>query len=368
LNQDDFHRLISGRTRGPGAAIGRFCLCGLGKGYGAAIAIRNLAYSQGIVKSHKVDAAVFSIGNITAGGTGKTPLVMWLYNYITQNSKLKTQNCRCAILTRGYKSIQNSKLKTQNYSDEPAILEQGCPEAEVIVKADRLAGAVEAVEKYNARAVILDDGFQHRRLARDIDIVTIDATRPFGYRKLLPAGLLREPVTALRRADVIVITRCDQVSENKLNDLEEKLRKISPDVLIARSVHWPVSAKCEDGTEIGIGQLKGRKIFAFCGIGNPQAFFKTVEGLGSELVGSKIYNDHHHYCDNDKTEILEQAAQLGADLILTTQKDRTKIGPETVPKKNIPLAYLAIELKFTAGEDKLKQLIEETLAGKIPAR
>ncbi len=368
MNQDDFHRLISGRTRGVAAAIARFCLGGLGKGYGAAIALRNSAYSKGLLKSHKVDAAVFSIGNITAGGTGKTPLVVWLYNYITQNSKLKTQNYRCAILTRGYKSIQDQRDKTQDHKDEVAILRAGCPGAEVIVKADRLAGAGEAIEKHSASVIILDDGFQHRRLARDIDIVTIDATRPFGYRKLLPAGLLREGLGGLSRADAVVITRCDQADEGQLNRLEQELAQINPDMIIARSVHLPVSAKCEDGTEIGTGQLKGRKTFAFCGTGNPEAFFKTVKGLGSELVGSKVYNDHHHYCDNDKTEILEQAAQLGADLILTTQKDRTKIGQEVATKTNIPLAYLAIELKFIAGEAGLKQLIEDVLAGKISAK
>jgi len=365
LNQEGYRKLISGASSGLAVALLR-CLLGIAAWFYSIVSgLRNFFYSSGWLKTYSANAIVFSIGNITVGGTGKTPLVIWLCNSLRQG------NIRCAILTRGYKATQNSKLKTQNYSDEPAILTESCPEAKVIVNPDRVAGAAVAVDKFSAKVLIMDDGFQHRRLGRDLDIVTIDAMCPFGYDKIFPAGLLREPIAALKRADAVVVTRCDQQSEAELGQLEEKLREVNPDMIIARSLHAPVCAKSLERKEISIEELKGKKIFAFCGIGNPNAFLNTIRGFGANLVGSKIYNDHHHYTDDCLADIYEQAGRLGADLILTTQKDWTKIIADCqssiVNCLDILWAYLVIELKFIAGEDKLKQLIESVLAGKIPS-
>ena len=358
MSQQCFHKLISGQPRCFGIVLLRFFLGAAAKLYTAVILLRNLAYSKGWLKVHTAGVPVISIGNITAGGTGKTPLVIWLVKQITENSKLKTQNCGCAILIRGYKA-------TQNYSDEAAILAETCPQAKVIINPDRVAGANEAVDKIGAKILIMDDGFQHRRLARNLDIVTIDATCPFGYDKMLPAGLLREPVVALKRADAIVITRCNQAGEDELAELEKKLQLVNPDAIIARSMHRPVYAKSIDGGQISIDELKDKRVLAFCGIGNPQAFFNTVNGLGCDTVGSETYDDHYRYTDDCLADIYEQAGHLKADLILTTQKDWTKITQLAPVKKDIPLAYLAIELKFISGEDKITQLIEDALAGKI---
>jgi len=374
LNQEDYRKLISGQTRGFGASCLRFFLGAAAKLYTVVILLRNLAYAKKWLKVHTAGAAVISVGNITAGGTGKTPLVIWLVKQITENLKLKTQNCGCAILTRGYKA-------TQNYSDEPAILAETCPHAKVIVNPDRVAGANEAVNKIGAKILIMDDGFQHRRLARDLDIVTIDATCPFGYGKMLPAGLLREPVVALKRADAVVITRCNQAGEDELAELEKKLRIFNPDMVVARSIHKPICAKSIDAGQISIDELKDKRVLAFCGIGNPQAFFNTVNGLGCDTVGSEAYDDHYRYTDDCLADIYEQAGHLKADLMLTTQKDWTKITQLAQVKaysaiaamaakagKDIPLAYLAIELKFISGEDKITQLIENALAGKISGK
>ena len=202
-------------------------------------------------------------------------------------------------------------------------------------------------------------------MGRDIDIVTIDATQPFGYDKIFPAGLLREPVASLKRADIVVITRSDQIPENELDKLEKKLQAINPNMLIAQSIHAPVSVQTTDGKQIGLNQLRGRKIFAFCGIGNPEAFFNTIKALGAELVSSKIYNDHYHYTNACLADIYEQAEHLGADLVLTTQKDWTKIRGLVSNKKEIPFGYLVIELRFMTGEEKLTELIKDTIARKI---
>ncbi len=366
MNQEGYHRLISGQSSGLFAALLRFLLGVAARGYEIVIRLRNFSYSKGWLKIHRANAPVISIGNITTGGTGKTPLVIWLCKKLTQNLKLKTKNYKCAILTRGYKVTQNLKLKTQNYTDEPAILIESCPEAKVIVNPDRVAGAAEAVNKFGAKTLVMDDGFQHRRLGRDLDIVTIDATRPFGYGRMLPAGLLREPLIALKRANAVVITRCDQTTEAKLTQIEEKLQQVNPNMIIARSIHAAVCVKSTNDKEISLEELKDKKIFAFCGIGNPEAFLNTIKALGPELVGSKVYNDHHHYTDDCLADICRQAAHLKADLILTTQKDWTKITRLPPAKKDIPLAYLAIEIKFLAGQDKLRDLIEDALASRIP--
>jgi tetraacyldisaccharide 4'-kinase len=396
LNEQIYCKLISGQSSGFGASILRFLLGIAAIGYSFVVRLRNFLYSKGWLKVHHVDVAVICVGNITVGGTGKTPLVVWLCNLIAQNPKLKTQNCKCAILTRGYKARAQ---ENRDFKDEIAILAESCPEAEVIVNPDRVAGAAEAIDKYAAKVLIMDDGFQHRRLARDLDIAAIDATQPFGYGKMLPDGLLREPVSSLNRAGAVVITRCDQVTEAQLSELEQKLRAINPDMIIAKSIHAAVSIKYPEPSVIlaqagiqkdgeamdsclrrarsvldtrndNIEQLKGKKIFAFCGIGNPDAFLNTIKNLGAELAGSKIYDDHYHYTDDCLTEISEQAEELGADLILTTQKDWTKVisNPEfqiSESKSPLPFAYLAIEIKFLAGEDKLTALIKDTLAGKI---
>jgi tetraacyldisaccharide 4'-kinase len=361
LNQEAYRKLINGQSRGLGAVIGRFFLRVVSWGYAAAIALRNFLYSKKWLKTHRANAVVISIGNVTAGGTGKTPLVIWMYRF------LQNKNVPCAILTRGYKATQDPRPKTQDQIDEPGILTESCPQAKVIVNPDRVEAAAEAVNKFGAKVLIMDDGFQHRRLARDLDIVTIDATLPFGYGKMLPAGLLREPVTSLKRADVAVLTRCDQISDFELGRIENKLRIINSDMIIAKSIHAPVCAKSISNKKISLEELKNKKIFAFCGIGNPDAFLHTVKKLGVILVGSKVYNDHHHYTDICLAEICEQARNLKTDLILTTEKDWTKIASLNADKRAVPFAYLAIELKFLTGEDKLKQLIEDSLAGKIPS-
>lgn len=378
MNQESYRKLISGQKAGLVSALLRSLLGIASAGYLIAARLRNFLYSKGWLKAHRVNAVVLSVGNITVGGTGKTPLVIWLYKQIISDSRFQISNSQCAILTRGYKALKDTRLKTQDsrgktqdYRDEPAILIEKCPEVKVIVNPDRVWGAVEAINKFGAKVLIMDDGFQHRRLVRDLDIVAIDATRPFGYGKILPAGLLREPVSSLKRADAVVITRCDQNNDTELSEIEKKLLRINPKMIIARSIHAPAYVKSTDNKEISLEHIKVKKIFAFCGVGNPDAFLNTIKQLGANLVGSKVYNDHHHYTNDCLADIYKQAGALKADLILTTQKDWTKIISDfrfqiSDFESSLPLAYIGIEIKFLAGEDKLRGLIEKTLAGKIP--
>jgi tetraacyldisaccharide 4'-kinase len=366
LNQEAYRKLISGKNSGLFASVARLLLNIIAAFYGMGVCLRNWLFDGGQAKSYAVTTAglvtsdraqvtvpVISVGNITVGGTGKTPLVIWLCNL------LREQNVNCAILTRGYKAATGK-------NDEPGMLVKNCPGTAVVVNPDRLAGAIEAVKKHRAQALIMDDGFQHRRLHRDIDIVTIDAMLPFGYGKMLPAGLLREPVSALKRAQATIITRCDLVSRNNLAELTATISRINPNLIVAQTIHSPVCAKSSK-RQIPLEELKDKKVYVFCGIANPDAFFATVGLVGANIAGSKVYDDHHSYTAGDVEGIYRDAAQSEAEMILTTEKDYNKIGLPDSPTV-LELAYLAVKLQFVDGADRIRELIERSLSGKIPRK
>jgi tetraacyldisaccharide 4'-kinase len=322
--------------------------------YSTIVRLRNRLYSSGLLRIHQAGVPVICVGNLTTGGTGKTPLVVWLCRLV------RKKGLACAILTRGYRT-QKGEL-----SDEPALLAAQCPDVPVVVNPDRVAGAAQAIGRHGARVLVMDDGFQHRRLARDLDIIAADATSPFGYGRVLPAGLLREPASGLRRAHAVVLTRCDQVPEETLSRIEDEIRRINRNLVIARSIHAPIAVRTAAGREVPPGQIRGKQVFAFCGIGNPQAFFRTIERLGASIAGSRAFDDHYRYTPEDLAAIQNQARALQATLVLTTQKDWTKITQPASLKETPPLAYLAIDLQITAGEESLTALIDRILGGRIP--
>jgi tetraacyldisaccharide 4'-kinase len=329
------------------------------RSYGLVIAFRNFLYDRGLLKAHRVSAPVISVGNITAGGTGKTPLVIWLCRLLGE------ETVPTAILTRGYKTAQNAQAKTKDFVDEAAILAAKCPHAAIVINPDRVTGAAEALKNVGPKVLVMDDGFQHRRLARDLDIVTIDATCPFGHGRLLPAGLLREPAGSLKRAHAVVITRCDQIEDADLQQLTEQLNKENPKMMIATSAHQPVCARTAQGNELKLDELRGSKVFAFCGIGNPEAFLGTCGELGLDVVGSRTYNDHHHYDPSDIADICGHAKRLDTELVLTTEKDWTKISRVLGDAKEVTFACLVVEMKLLEGQEQLRGLIRDSLAGKI---
>jgi tetraacyldisaccharide 4'-kinase len=328
--------------------------------YVTVIRLRNVLYNIGLLRTHRVDKPVISVGNITAGGTGKTPLVIWLCRCLSQQKKT-------VVLTRGYKAGTNLEESSQTYDDEPRILANSCPGVEVVINPDRVEGARQAIIKFNAEVLVMDDGFQHRRLGRDLDIVTIDATKPFGYGRILPAGLLREPIYGLTRADAVVITRSDQVNEIQLKVIEKQIENNTKDTIIAKANHKVVAVRLANGKKIIPRSLKGKRVFAFCGIGNPHSFTKTIRDLGCEIVASKIYNDHYHYREEDINEIISHSNKIGVDLIITTEKDWTKIDSLEIvhSERASDIGYLKIELNFISGEEKIRGLIEKSLGIKI---
>ena len=348
LNQKAFRDILSGSDTGIGAqALGLLARL-VSVPYGLALRSRNFLYDQGLLASIAARIPVISVGNITTGGTGKTPLVIWLCRY------LEAKGIRSAILTRGYKTEQGY------LSDEPALLAKACPETAVVVDSNRLAGA-EKARRHGAKVLVLDDGFQHRRLKRDLNILTLDATCPFGYGRVLPAGLLREPASGVRRATLIVITRYDQVEPTAIEQLEERLARLAPGVPVIKATHHHTHAVTFGCKQLPLESLRGKRVFAFCGIGNPEAFFGHLSLNAMTVVGTQIFNDHHPYTLDDLKAVLKNARACGAEIILCTQKDWVKTALLEPERPEITLAYLAMELDFVEGQDTLKAAIDNLL-------
>jgi tetraacyldisaccharide 4'-kinase len=349
LNQIAYRNIISGQDQRPAAMVMRALLTCMALPYSIAVRIRNGLYQCGILRTHKVHIPVISIGNLTTGGTGKTPLVIWLCKYLCQ------RGLRCAVLTRGYKT------PVGELSDEPAVLAKNCPGVEVIVDPDRVHGANIAIARYGAEALVLDDGFQHRRLARNLNILAVDATCPFGYEKLLPAGLLREPLDELKRADAVVITRFDLADGEQILNLEKVIRQTAGQIPIARAIHHHTNAITLSGQTMPLEQLRQQKLFVFCGIGNPGAFVNCLAQDEMNIVGTKFFNDHHVYTLRDVRAIAAQARQCGANMAICTQKDWVKTAAFCKQADGMTFGSLVMELEFISNADIIQALVDKAI-------
>lgn len=301
-----------------------------------------LRLSQGYYRAfpsrvRKVNARVISIGNITWGGTGKTPLVAKLAHDLSGYGK------RVAILTRGYGG------------DEVAELKKKCPHVPILVGRDRVKTAREAVEKFNAEVVILDDGFQHLRLHRDLDVVTINATLPFGPGGLLPWGTMREPVEHLLRAQVFILTKSDIGSKN-LPWIRQKLLSIRPDALILEAVHKALFYRDPFRERwYSMPETKGKKVATLSGIADPFSFEKAVENTGAEIVFAARFDDHHRYTPKELENFLRQSADIGAQYVITTEKDFCRMGPllkELAGKFPSDFHWFVLEIEFQVNDEE----------------
>ncbi len=350
MNHDSYRKIVSGRDHRFGVGALRVLLGAAAVVYGAVMRLRNLLFTIGILRSRAVSVPVISVGNITTGGTGKTPLVIWLCNY------LREKGLHSSILTRGYKTHPDQ------IADEPALLAKACGDTDVIVNSNRIAGAKKAISVHQTQVLVLDDGFQHRKLKRDLDIVAIDATCPFGYGRVLPAGMLREPKSGLTRADAVIITRSDQVDAESMRQLERDIRQIAPTIPISKSIHKHTPAVTYQNAKLELEELSSKKIFAFCGIGNPNAFFRCLEQNDLSLAGTQTFDDHHAYTQEEMKQIFKRARSCGADTILCTQKDWVKSALLSPEDEGLVFAYLAMELDFIDGLDKMTVLIDNLFA------
>ena len=346
--EETFLRLIRGETRGLGAIAARAGLGFAGMGYRLAVAGRNLAFDRGWSAMQRVDVPVVSVGNLTLGGTGKTPMVEWVARWF------RTRGRRVAILSRGYG--QEGGL-----NDEGRVLEDNLPDVPHLQGRDRAALARIAVEELEAEALVLDDGFQHRRLARDLDVVLLDALDPFGLGRIFPRGLLREPVGSLRRAGLVVLSRADLVDDATRRAIRAEAERRAGAVRWAEARHAPLDLMREDeGESRPIAGLAGKRVAAFCGIGNPEGFRRTLAKLGVDLVGFRPFPDHHPYGRDDVASLVDWAREVKAELALTTQKDSVKLRAASLGP--VPLLALRIGLEFLEGAG----VVDEALAALMP--
>jgi tetraacyldisaccharide 4'-kinase len=338
-------------------------LAPLGALYGAITRARLMLYQTGALPVHKIGAPVISVGNLTTGGTGKTPLVERIAQAVAQHGR------RVCILTRGYGRANERErvvvsdgerilADAREGGDEPRLLaERLVGVAAVISDADRVEAARWATANLGSDAFILDDGFQHLRIARDLDIVTIDATNPWGGGHILPRGRLREPPGGLVRADLIVLTRADQAQDlSSLKKQAERLSRGRP-ILSARSRTSGarfLTADAGDFTDIGSLSVP---VAGFCAIGNPQSFFAHLGGDGHTLRYTHAFPDHHVYTQTDVDAIEREAQVRGAEALLTTAKDAVKLRHL---RFNLPCYALEVEMEFD-DESKLLDLIREVI-------
>ena len=315
MNKSGFRNLVSGHADGFVASGLRLALGVASLGYGLAIRIRNELYQRGWKSIQGAAVPVISVGNLTTGGTGKTPLVAMVC-HLLQESGL-----RPGFVSRGYGSVDGGA------NDEKLVLNLLCPNVPHAQDPDRVAAANSLTSSKCVDAIVMDDGFQHRRLQRDLDIVLIDATNPFGYGNLLPRGLLREPLSSLQRADIVMITRANLVGAQVLAEIERAIIDAAPQ-LVGHILHidfQPTFLRNPDGTRMSLSDEVTRPVYLMAGIGNPDAFQGTVIRAGMRVAGTSWFPDHHHYSSDDLNRVQQQAKASNEAMIVTTLKDLVKL-------------------------------------------
>ncbi len=337
--------IISGRRRGLFGAAARATLHAMSLPSCGLVNLRNWYYDT-IATVRWLDRPCISIGNITTGGTGKTPLVIWLAGELIQAGK------KVAIISRGYKGDAWG-------NDELELVSRACPKAICIANPDRVTAGYYAIEEHDVDVIILDDAFQHRRVDRDLNVLLLDSACPFGFGHVLPRGLLREPVRGLDRAHVIVMSHISSVSREQLADLKSLCTLHSPDTDIIGCEHRPSGLLDPDGRSEEISQLSGTAVLAFAGIGNPDGFVHTLTHLGAKPKRMIPFGDHHRYDLTDCRRITAAARSVGAEILVTTEKDMVKL-QRLEHDWPVPLRSLQIKIDFAGGGGKmLLALVDE---------
>lgn len=377
--KDYLYAIITGRTTGviPSLLIG--LLTPLSYIYAVLLKTRGWLYDCGLLKQKQLPCTVISVGNIVAGGTGKTPVVIWIAKY------LQDEGFQVGVLLRGYgREDRHSTLVVSDgkqiltslteSGDEAGMIARKLPDVPVVVGSDRYTTGIEVIQlwRHAEGVLILDDGFQRRQLARDLDILTIDSTQPFGTGKLLPAGTLREPKTALKRTDVLLLTRTDLAAES-IN-----FERFVQGGQIFESHHQPIrlyqlstgsdrSESSERYEECGLDLLAGQRILAVCGIGNPKAFAETLRQLEPETVELLAFPDHHRYSLADLNDISTRARDIGVNIVVTTEKDSQKLKAfvgttECSLPESVQFFVLEIELDIRTNPEDLKKRLQQVAA------
>ena len=305
--------------------------------YRGAVVVSQAGYRAVPLSIRKVPARVISIGNITWGGTGKTPLVVRLALELSGLGK------KVAVLTRGYGK------------DEVAELKKKLPDVPILVGRDRIKTAREAVRKFHSEIIILDDGFQHIRLHRDLDVIAINATAPFGPGGLIPQGTLREPLENLSRAHIFVLTKSNIGSKN-IHWIRQRLVSIKPDAVIFEAVHQPIQfMDFRRNRYVPLAAVKGKKAGVISAIGDPYSFEKTLENLGVEIHFAARFDDHHTFSESEFSDFLKRCREVGVKDIMTTEKDFYRMEPFFKRKgfRDIhTFNFLVLQIEFQVNDEE----------------
>ena len=363
-------RVISKETRGKRATLLRGFLKTLSWLFGSIVVSRLALYRHRIIRASTLGCQVISVGNITVGGTGKTPIVETFARSLQQKGR------KVAILSRGYKSRktplwekiirreerlprvvsdgQRLLLNSDLAGDEPYMLASNLPDVVVLVDKDRVKSGKYAIRKFGCDTLVLDDGFQYLSLQHRLDIVLVDYTNPFGYKHILPRGLLREPMRNLKRAGFIFITKCPP---DGAPELKARLRALNPHAEISECRHTPKYLQnlyTRKKTELG--ELNGKRIAAVSGIAVPAGFENGLRELGAEIVYSAQYADHHRYTQQELIETINRAVDAGAELIVTTEKDAVRF--PMLDRCDLPVIFLRVEIEMLTGADAFNDWID----------
>ena len=337
--------------------------------FGAAVAVRGFLYRTGVLRRHPLGIQVISIGNVTAGGTGKTPVTEIFARTLAEEGR------KVAILSRGYRRKEAPfwmRLFTQIVSkplvvsdgrrvlldaatggDEPYMLASNLPGVAVVVDRDRVKAGRYAVKRLGCDTLILDDGFQYQKLRHSVEVVLVDSTNPFGNGSLLPRGILREPARRLKRADIVFLTKC----RGDVSAVREQVRRYNATAEIVECSHAPkVLRDVWSREEFPLEWLRGKTTCTLSGIASPKGFENSLRDLGARVVWCERYADHHRYDSSEVLYALNRAADMGADALVTTEKDAVRFPRfETTPLKCL---YLRIAIEIISGRDSFKSVID----------
>ena len=349
--------------------------------YALLVDIKLWGYRHGVFSRKQLDCFVISLGNVTVGGTGKTPTAQRLA------SDIRDMGYKVVILNRGYRAKWHGRvgivsdgerlhMTAADAGDEAFMLAKHLPEVPVLIGADRSVTGQYAIENFGAEVAILDDGFQHWQLERDMDILLVDAVNVFGNGYMLPRGTLREPISHISRADVCLMTKVDQAATGSREYIRDTVHRYNEAAQIVESIHeprrfipladWYVDIA---GDGIDVNQMRGRKIMAVSAIGNPASFEQTLSDLGVVILESLRYPDHHDYSMQEMADILHQAQRMGAEAIVITEKDAVKIPMEVIHAGiSVPVYVICVEVNFQQGKEEFKAMLAQRLEKKLGER
>ena len=368
--------VILEERRGTRAALVRFLLYACSKLFHIAILTRRSLYNLRILRDSTLGVQVIAIGNLTVGGTGKTPVVEKFAR------ELRDQGRNVAILSRGYRSkpapfhrrllnkillrddttpprvVSDGKsllLDSEMSGDEPYMLASNLKDVVVLVDKDRVKSGRYAIAKFGCDTLLLDDGFQYWKLrGRRQDIVLIDRQQPFGNERLLPRGTLREPPSQLARATTVFITK----SDGNTAELRRRISQLNPTAGIIECIHHPLYL--EDvftGQRHGLEMLKGRKVASFSGIAQPESFEQSLVSVGGDLVYSKRFADHHRFTQQEIINAINRSKKRQAEMIITTQKDAVRF--PKIDRRDLPIYFVRVEIKILSGAADFQDVVRK---------